>query len=96
MLKYYPNHKTQEIRAQIMKFTQAGDEPFHEAWERFRELLLQCPHHQVAPEMLCQFFYDGLLQNAQFMVDNTAGRNIAVKTADELQEIFETLAVSSQ
>ncbi|XP_057812224.1 uncharacterized protein LOC131026374 [Salvia miltiorrhiza] len=96
MLKYYPNHKTQEIRSQIMNFMQGADEPFHEAWERFQELLRQCPQHQLPPVMLMQFFYDGLIQTAQFMVDSTAGGNIARKTADELKGIFETLAASSQ
>lgn len=79
-----------------MNFCQSGDELFHEAWERFRELLQQCPHHQMAPEMLWQFFYDGLQQTTQFMVDSTAGGNIAVKTADELKDIFETHTASSQ
>ncbi|XP_057785415.1 uncharacterized protein LOC131002941 [Salvia miltiorrhiza] len=96
MLKYYPNHKTQELRTKIMEFTQEADEPFHEAWDRFQELLRQCPQHQLAPTMVSQFFYDGLGQTSQFIVDSTAGGNIARKTAEELNQIFQTLAESSQ
>ncbi|XP_057775348.1 uncharacterized protein LOC130994319 [Salvia miltiorrhiza] len=79
-----------------MTFIQGADEPFHEAWERFQELLRQCPQHQLAPAMLSQFFYDGLIHTSQFMVDSTAGGNIARKTAAELNQIFQTLAESSQ
>ncbi|XP_057775204.1 uncharacterized protein LOC130994188 [Salvia miltiorrhiza] len=96
MLKYYPNHKTQELRAQIMEFTQGADEPFHEAWDRFQELLRQCPQHQLAPTMVNRFFYDGLGQTSQFIVDNTSGGNIARKTVEELNQIFQTLVESSQ
>ncbi|XP_057808634.1 uncharacterized protein LOC131023107 [Salvia miltiorrhiza] len=96
ILKYYPNHKTQELRVKIIDFTQGADKPFHEAWDRFQELLRQCPQHQLTNVMLMQFFYDGLIQTAQFMVDSTAGGNIARKTAAELNEIFQTLAESSQ
>lgn len=96
LLKYYPNNKTQDIRLQIMQFTQEADEPFHEALDRFRGLLLQCPHHQIVPELLWQIFYNGLLHTYQFMVDTVAGGKISSKTAEEAVEIFDTLAANSQ
>ncbi|KAH6783205.1 hypothetical protein C2S52_008164 [Perilla frutescens var. hirtella] len=63
MAKYYSNQKTQDLRAQIVTFTQSPGESFHEAWDQFRGLQQQYPHHHLAPKLLNQFFYDGLSQN---------------------------------
>nr|GMD14715.1 Retrotransposon gag protein [Ipomoea batatas] len=43
--KFYSHVKTAELRRKIATFSQAKGEPFHEAWERFNMLLIQCPHH---------------------------------------------------
>ncbi|XP_031127738.1 uncharacterized protein LOC116029838 [Ipomoea triloba] len=43
--KFYSHAKTAELRRKIATFSQAEGEPFHEAWERFNMLLIQCPHH---------------------------------------------------
>ncbi|XP_057808488.1 uncharacterized protein LOC131022965 [Salvia miltiorrhiza] len=96
MAKYYSNQKTQELRAQIVTFAQNSGETFHEAWDRFRSLQRQCPHHHLPPALLNQFFYDGLAQNFQYMVDNAAGGDIGNRTAEEVNNIFETMASNSQ
>ena len=70
--KYYAHSKTMSLRQQICTFAQHDDEPFHEAWERFKQLLSQCPHHYYPRELLNQFFYDGLTLNTQYMVDGAA------------------------
>ncbi|XP_057784814.1 uncharacterized protein LOC131002341 [Salvia miltiorrhiza] len=96
MAKYYSNQKTQELRAQIVTFAQNSGETFHEAWDRFRSLQRQCPHHHLPPALLNLFFYDGLAQNFQYMVDNAAGGDIGNRTAEEVNNIFETMASNSQ
>ncbi|CAL8990734.1 unnamed protein product [Prunus brigantina] len=35
------------IHLHMMCFTQGEQEPFYEAWERFRELLQKCPNHGI-------------------------------------------------
>jgi len=96
MRRYYSYQKTTNLRQQISTFQQQEGEPFHEAWERYKQLLLECPHHYYAPELLNQFFYDGLTLNSQCIVDNAAGGTMGNKTSDEIHEIFEMLGANSQ
>ncbi|CAA0831248.1 Unknown protein, partial [Striga hermonthica] len=93
--RYYSHQKTQELRSQIVSFAQQPNEPLHEAWERFKDLQRQCPHHNFPPALLMNSFYDSLHQNFQYMVDNAAGGDIGAKTAEEMMEIFETMSTNS-
>nr|GLL16631.1 uncharacterized protein LOC109169442 [Ipomoea trifida] len=70
--KLYSHAKTAELRRKIVTSSQAEGEPFHEAWERFKMLLILCPHHGYPLERQNQTFYDGLTQTSQSMVDNAA------------------------
>ena len=58
--KFYPIHKTALIRKNIMQFRQEPSEPFWRYFERFKDLLAQCPHHGVEKWRQCQILYDGL------------------------------------
>ncbi|CAH9121562.1 unnamed protein product [Cuscuta epithymum] len=94
--KYYSQSKTSELRRKIANFTQAEGEPFHEAWERFKMLLTQCPHHGYSLALQNQTFYDGLNQGCQAIVDNAAGGAMGEKTAEQTLELFEMLGANSQ
>lgn len=59
MEKFYSHQKTSDLRRKISNVQQEG-EPFHEAWERFQALLIQCPHNNYPDILLYQFFYDVL------------------------------------
>ncbi|CAA0823047.1 Unknown protein, partial [Striga hermonthica] len=93
--KYYSHQKTQDIRSQIVSFAQLPHEPLHEAWERFKDLQRQCPHHNLAPGLLANCFYHSLHKNLQYMVDNAAGGDIGAKTAEEIISIYETMSANS-
>nr|GEZ23647.1 reverse transcriptase domain-containing protein [Tanacetum cinerariifolium] len=43
--QFFPPSKTTYLRNEITNFLQKPNETFNEAWERFKELLRQCPHH---------------------------------------------------
>nr|GMD39458.1 uncharacterized protein LOC109169442 [Ipomoea batatas] len=94
--KFYSHAKTAELRRKIETFSQAEGEPFHEAWERFNMLLIQCPHHGYPLELQNQTFYDGLTQTSQSMVDNAAGGAMGEKTAEETLALYEMLGANSQ
>ncbi|CAH9131381.1 unnamed protein product [Cuscuta epithymum] len=94
--KYYSQSKTSELRRKIANFTQAEGEPFHEAWERFKMLLTQCPHHGYSLALQNQTFYDGLNQGCQAIVDNAAGGAMGEKTAEQTLELFDMLGANSQ
>ncbi|GAA0152509.1 hypothetical protein LIER_37505 [Lithospermum erythrorhizon] len=93
--KFYTYAKSASLRKQISNFTEDDDEPFHEAWDRFQTLLIQCPHHMLPCELQHSYFYDGLTPAHQTMVDNVAGGVLGGKIVEEIQEIFESLANNS-
>ncbi|CAN6441157.1 unnamed protein product [Victoria cruziana] len=45
--KYFPIGKTNHYRRAITTFAALEGESFHQAWERMKELLRRCPHHQI-------------------------------------------------
>ena len=45
--KFYPIHKTTLIRKKIMQYRQETNKPFWKYFERFKDLLAQCPHHGI-------------------------------------------------
>src|SRR5436190_14882718 len=55
--KYFPPSKTTKCKNDIMTFAQMDHESLYEAWERFKELLRKCPHHEVPKWLQLQTFY---------------------------------------
>ena len=96
MGKFYSYQKTTTLRQQISTFAQYDDEPFHEAWDRFKQLLVECLYHSYSNELLNQFFYNGLTLTGQCMVDGAAGGTIGNKKASETRKLFEMLGANSQ
>ena len=45
--KFFPLHMTQALKRQISTFSQRSSETFYEVWERYKEFLLACPHHEL-------------------------------------------------
>ena len=45
--KYFPNHKTTKITNEINQFHQKENESFWKYFDRFKNLLSQCPHHGI-------------------------------------------------
>nr|GEW50874.1 reverse transcriptase domain-containing protein [Tanacetum cinerariifolium] len=43
--QFFPPSKTTYLQNEIINFLQKPNETFNEAWERFKDLLRQCPHH---------------------------------------------------
>nr|GEZ91925.1 reverse transcriptase domain-containing protein [Tanacetum cinerariifolium] len=55
------------------------NETFNEAWERFKDLLRQCPHHGFSELHQLDTFYNALNPNDQDALDSTAGGNFLDK-----------------
>nr|GEW16381.1 reverse transcriptase domain-containing protein [Tanacetum cinerariifolium] len=43
--EFFPPSRTKNLRNKISNFQQRFDESFHEAWDRYKDLLRACPHH---------------------------------------------------
>jgi hypothetical protein len=55
--KFFPTHKTNTLRRSIMNFAMKENETFFQCWERFKELLLSCPHHGYETWQVISFFF---------------------------------------
>ena len=95
LTKFFPIGKTNQYRRAITSFAQQSNESFHETWERFRDLIHKCPHHQVPKWQLCQSFYDGLVEAHRQMIDSSCGGTFMMKSEDEAWNLFETLSENS-
>jgi hypothetical protein len=66
--KFFPIHRTNALKRQIMNFVQKENETFYQCWECFKDLLNFCPHHGYEIWRTINFFYEGLLpQMRQFV-----------------------------
>ncbi|MEI7185940.1 hypothetical protein WCT96_21755, partial [Pectobacterium carotovorum] len=61
------------LRGKITSFQQQRDESVPEAWERFQDYILECPHHGMESWLLMQTFYHGLSNSARETMDAATG-----------------------
>ena len=79
-----------------MSFRQQESEQFHEYWERYNDLFLQCSHHGFDIWQKEHYFYRGLNSQSWSMVDSTVGGSLMDKTAYEAISAFETIFENSK
>nr|GFC68435.1 reverse transcriptase domain-containing protein [Tanacetum cinerariifolium] len=77
--QFFPPSKTTYLRNEITNFLQKSKETFNEAWERFKDLLRQCPHHGFSELHQQDTFYNALNPNDQDTLDSAAGGNFLDK-----------------
>nr|GEY80329.1 hypothetical protein [Tanacetum cinerariifolium] len=77
--QFFPPSKTTYLRNEIINFSQKPNETFNEAWERFKDLLRQCPHHGFFELHQLDTFYNALNPNDQDALDSAAGGNFLDK-----------------
>nr|GEZ27551.1 reverse transcriptase domain-containing protein [Tanacetum cinerariifolium] len=66
------------------------NETFNEAWERFKDLLRQCPYHGFSELHQLDTFYNALNPNDQDDLDSAAGGNFLDKIPRECLSIIES------
>nr|GEZ13351.1 reverse transcriptase domain-containing protein [Tanacetum cinerariifolium] len=88
--QFFPPSKTTYLRNEIKNFLQKSNETFNEAWERFKDLLGQCPHHGFSELQQLDTFYNVLNPNDQDALDSAAGGNFLDKILRECLSIIES------
>ena len=81
-----------KFRNEITTFKQNGSETIYSAWERFKELQRQSPHHGLPEWMIPQIFYNGLTYENRNIVNASADRKWMDKMAREAVTLLEELA----
>ncbi|XP_021768870.1 uncharacterized protein LOC110733165 [Chenopodium quinoa] len=90
--RFYNDRKTAEARSLIQGFRQKSGESLSAAWERYKELQLQCPHHGIPKYQLIHTFYGGLTPQGRTSLDAAAGGTIMNKGENEVECIIEEAA----
>nr|GFA76453.1 reverse transcriptase domain-containing protein [Tanacetum cinerariifolium] len=88
--QFFPPSKTTYLRNEITNFLQKPNETFNEAWEHFKDLLRQCPHHGFSELHQLDTFYNALNLNDQDALDSAAGGNFLDKILRECLSIIES------
>ncbi|GJR92030.1 reverse transcriptase domain-containing protein [Tanacetum coccineum] len=88
--QFFPPSKTTYLRNEITTFYQKPNETFNEAWERFKGLLRQCPHHGFSELHQLDTFYNSLNTNDQDALDSAAGENFLDKMPHDGLAIIES------
>nr|GEX59113.1 reverse transcriptase domain-containing protein [Tanacetum cinerariifolium] len=82
--------KTTYLQNEITNFLQKPNETFNEAWERFKDLLRQNPHHGFSELHQLDTFYNALNPNDQDALDSAAGGNFLDKISRKCLSIIES------
>nr|GEV02773.1 reverse transcriptase domain-containing protein [Tanacetum cinerariifolium] len=86
---FFPLSKTTHLKNEITRFTQKFEETFVEVWERFKEMLRQCPHHGFSELHQIDTFYNGLNEHEQDSLNAAAGGNLLRKNPRDALTIIE-------
>ena len=89
--KFFPPGKTAKLRSEINNFYQQDGESLSEAWERFKELIRRCPHHNIVKWMLVQNFFNGLDAASNTPINAASGGAFLKKNQEEAWELLEEM-----
>nr|GFC82495.1 hypothetical protein [Tanacetum cinerariifolium] len=88
--QFFPPSNTTYLRNEITNFLQKSNETFNEAWEHFKDLLRQRPHHGFSELHQLDTFYNALNTNDQDTLDSAADGNFWDKIPRECLSIIES------
>nr|GEY11469.1 reverse transcriptase domain-containing protein [Tanacetum cinerariifolium] len=87
--EFFPPSRTTNLRNEILNFQQRFDEFFHEAWDRYKDLLRACPHHGFTELHQLDTFYNALNPADQDSLNAAAGGNLLERRTQDVLTIIE-------
>nr|GFA19755.1 reverse transcriptase domain-containing protein [Tanacetum cinerariifolium] len=89
--KYNPHDHIRwtNLRNEISNFQKWFDESFHEAWDRYKDLLRACPHHGFTKFHQLDTFYHALNPADQDSLNSAAGGNLLERRTQDVLTIIE-------
>ncbi|GJZ96360.1 reverse transcriptase domain-containing protein [Tanacetum coccineum] len=87
--EFFPPSRTTNLRNEISNFQQKFDESFHEAWDRYKDLLRACPHHGFTELHQLDTFYNALNPADQDSLNSVAGENLLERSTQDVLTIIE-------
>ncbi|GKF21258.1 reverse transcriptase domain-containing protein, partial [Tanacetum coccineum] len=87
--EFFPPSRTTNLRNEISNFQQRFDESFHEAWDRYKDLLRDCPHHGFTELHQLDTFYNALNPADQDSLNSATGGNLLERRTQDVLMIIE-------
>nr|GEV13318.1 hypothetical protein [Tanacetum cinerariifolium] len=84
----FPPSRTTNLCNEISNFEQRFDESFHEAWDRYKDLLRACPHHGFTELHQLDTFYNALNSTDQDFLNSAAGGNLLERRTQDVLTII--------
>nr|GFB83856.1 hypothetical protein [Tanacetum cinerariifolium] len=84
----FPPSITTNLRNEISNFQQRYDESFHEAWDRYKDLLRACPHHGLTKLHQLDTFCNALNPADQDSLNAAAGGNLLERRTQDVLTII--------
>nr|GEV57787.1 hypothetical protein [Tanacetum cinerariifolium] len=81
--------RTTNLCNEISNFQQQFDESFHEAWDRYKDILHACPHHGFTKLHQLDKFYNALNSADQDSLNSVAGGNLLERHTQDVLTIIE-------
>nr|GEX67539.1 hypothetical protein [Tanacetum cinerariifolium] len=85
----FPPLRTTNLRNEISNFQQRFNESFHEAWDRYKDLLRACPHHGFIELHQLDTFYNALNPADQDSLNSAEGGNLLERRTQDVLTIIE-------
>nr|GFC38879.1 reverse transcriptase domain-containing protein [Tanacetum cinerariifolium] len=82
--EFFPPLRTKNLRNEISNFRQRFDESFHEAWDRYKDLLGACHHHGFTELHPLDTFYNALNPANQDSLNSSAGGNLLERRTQDV------------
>nr|GEV63855.1 reverse transcriptase domain-containing protein [Tanacetum cinerariifolium] len=87
--EFFPSLRTTNLRNEISNFQQRFDESFHEAWDRYKDLLRACRHHGFTELHQPNTFYNALNPANHDSLNAVAGGNLLERHTQDVLTIIE-------
>nr|GEZ45410.1 reverse transcriptase domain-containing protein [Tanacetum cinerariifolium] len=87
-LKHRATCRTINLRNEISNIQQRFDESFHEAWDRYKDLLRACPYHGFSKLHQLDTFYNALNPADQDSLNSAAGGNLLERRTQDVLTII--------
>ncbi|GJT67381.1 zinc finger, CCHC-type containing protein [Tanacetum coccineum] len=92
LAQFFPPGRTTKLRNDILMFQQYHGESISDAWNHFKDLLRNVPHHGLDLWLQVQIFYDHVDYTTQMAIDYASGRRLRKLRQEEAWETIEDLA----
>ena len=93
--KFFPPERTSSLRMQISGFRQRLNESLYDAWDRYKILEKQCPHHGFGKGYIAMTFYNALNSDSRRILDSAANGRFDSVEVDKAWEVIEEMATHS-